>query len=155
MFDKRVYLEQHLDQLRELLLFEPRGAVWHNANIVLPSNNPEASLGYVILESTEYPAMLLGAVLGIYALWIIWRSETSRRSKTVLSGALSLGVAMGGATLLLYNFIAFGNVFYIPYQAYATPGAAFHSSYAHGWMGLHWTGLTEFLHALVDVCAID
>jgi proline racemase len=57
MFDKRVYLEENLDQLRELLLFEPRGAVWHNANIVMPSNHPEASLGYVILESTEYPAM--------------------------------------------------------------------------------------------------
>jgi proline racemase len=57
MFEKRVYLQQNLDQLRELLLFEPRGAVWHNANIVLPSNNPEASLGYVILEATEYPAM--------------------------------------------------------------------------------------------------
>jgi proline racemase len=57
MFDKRVYIEQNLDQLRELLLFEPRGAVWHNANIVLPSNDPEASLGFVILESTEYPAM--------------------------------------------------------------------------------------------------
>jgi proline racemase len=57
MFEKRVYIEQNLDQLRALLLFEPRGAVWHNANIVLPSNNPEASLGYVILESTEYPAM--------------------------------------------------------------------------------------------------
>lgn len=57
MFDKRVYFERHLDQLRELLLFEPRGAVWHNANIVLPSSNPEASMGYVILESTEYPAM--------------------------------------------------------------------------------------------------
>src|SRR6478672_8015225 len=57
MFDKRVYLEENLDQLRELLLFEPRGAVWHNANIVLPSNHPEALLGYVILESTEYPVM--------------------------------------------------------------------------------------------------
>ena len=57
MFDKRVYLQDNLDQLRELLLFEPRGAVWHNANIVLPSNNPQASLGYVILESTEYPVM--------------------------------------------------------------------------------------------------
>jgi proline racemase len=57
MFEKRVYVEQNLDQLRALLLFEPRGAVWHNANIVLPSNNPEAALGYVILESTEYPAM--------------------------------------------------------------------------------------------------
>ncbi len=57
MFDKRRYLQRNLDQLRELLLFEPRGAVWHNANIVLPSNNPNASLGYVILEATEYPAM--------------------------------------------------------------------------------------------------
>ena len=57
MFDKRGYLQQNLDQLRELLLFEPRGAVWHNANIILPSNNPEASLGFVILESTEYPVM--------------------------------------------------------------------------------------------------
>ncbi len=57
MFDKRGYLERNLDQLRELLLFEPRGAVWHNANIVLPSNDPDASLGYVILESTEYPVM--------------------------------------------------------------------------------------------------
>ena len=57
MFDKRVYVEQNLDQLRELLLFEPRGAVWHNANIVLPSNHPDAALGFVILESTEYPAM--------------------------------------------------------------------------------------------------
>lgn len=57
MFDKRVYLERHLDQLRGLLIFEPRGAAVQNANIVLPSNHPDAQLGYVILESEEYPAM--------------------------------------------------------------------------------------------------
>ncbi|MCI1748415.1 MAG: proline racemase family protein [Acidipropionibacterium sp.] len=57
MFEKRSYLEEHLDQVRELLLFEPRGASWHNANIIVPSENPEADLGYIILESTEYPAM--------------------------------------------------------------------------------------------------
>ncbi|MFV0253695.1 MAG: proline racemase family protein [Beutenbergiaceae bacterium] len=57
MFDKRVYLETHLDEIRKLVLFEPRGAVWHNANIVLPSNHPEADMGYVILEITEYPVM--------------------------------------------------------------------------------------------------
>jgi proline racemase len=57
MFDKREYFEAHLDQLRTLLLMEPRGAVWHNANVVLPSNNPAADMGYLILESTEYPAM--------------------------------------------------------------------------------------------------
>jgi proline racemase len=57
MFDKRVHLETHMDHIRKLVLFEPRGAVWHNANIVLPSNHPEADMGYVILETTEYPAM--------------------------------------------------------------------------------------------------
>ncbi len=57
MFDKRVHLETKMDDIRKLVLFEPRGAVWHNANIILPSNNPEAAMGFVILESTEYPAM--------------------------------------------------------------------------------------------------
>ena len=57
MFDKRTYLEEHRDDLRKLLLFEPRGSVVQSANIVLPSSHPDAELGYVILESTEYPAM--------------------------------------------------------------------------------------------------
>lgn len=57
MFDKRVHLETHMDDIRKMVLFEPRGAVWHNANIVLPSNHPEADMGFVILETTEYPAM--------------------------------------------------------------------------------------------------
>lgn len=57
MFDKRQYFTDNLDHLRKLLLCEPRGAVWHNANVLLPSNNPDADYGYIILESTEYPAM--------------------------------------------------------------------------------------------------
>jgi proline racemase len=57
MFDKKLYLEQHLDDIRKLLLFEPRGGMVHSANYVLPSRHPEALLGYVIAESTEYPAM--------------------------------------------------------------------------------------------------
>ncbi len=57
MFDKKIYLEQHRDDIRKLLLFEPRGGVVHSANFILPSRHPEAQLGYVIAESTEYPAM--------------------------------------------------------------------------------------------------
>jgi proline racemase len=57
MFDKRNHLQDHQDDIRKRLLFEPRGGVVHSANIVLPSNHPDALLGYVILESTEYPAM--------------------------------------------------------------------------------------------------
>jgi proline racemase len=56
-FDKRVYLETQMDELRRLILFEPRGAAHHNANVLLPSNHPDAQMAYVILESTEYPAM--------------------------------------------------------------------------------------------------
>lgn len=57
MFEKRQYFAGNLDQLRKLLLCEPRGAVWHNANVVLPSNHPDADIGFIILESIEYPAM--------------------------------------------------------------------------------------------------
>ncbi|HWA45406.1 MAG TPA: proline racemase family protein [Hypericibacter adhaerens] len=57
MFDKMRHLAEHRDGLRKFVLFEPRGTVNHNANIILPTNNPEAAMGFVILESTEYPAM--------------------------------------------------------------------------------------------------
>lgn len=57
MLDKRDYLQDHADHYRRRLLFEPCGSVLHAADIVLPSNHPEARLGYVILESTEYALM--------------------------------------------------------------------------------------------------
>lgn len=57
MFEKKEYLESHLDQIRHLLLFEPRGAPYVNANIILPPCDRSADLGYVIVESTEYPPM--------------------------------------------------------------------------------------------------
>lgn len=57
MFDKRLYLERERDDIRQLLLKEPRGSMVRAANIILPSNNPAAVMGYVILESEEYPAM--------------------------------------------------------------------------------------------------
>ena len=57
MFDKMRYLAEHRDDIRQLLLREPRGNVIRSANVVLPSNHPEAQLGYVVMESTEYPVM--------------------------------------------------------------------------------------------------
>jgi proline racemase len=57
MFEKRLYLEQHRDDIRRLLLFEPRGAPSYNANIILPPCDPAAQMGYAILEATEYPPM--------------------------------------------------------------------------------------------------
>jgi len=57
MLDKMRYLATERDDIRRLLLREPRGNVIRSANIVLPSNHPDAQLGYVVMESTEYPVM--------------------------------------------------------------------------------------------------
>ena len=57
MFDKMRHLRDHSDGLRKFLLFEPRGAAVHSANLVLPSSHPKAQMGYVIMESAEYPLM--------------------------------------------------------------------------------------------------
>ena len=57
ILDKRNHLAEHRDWLRRMILSEPRGQVARNANIVLPSNDPAADAGYVIMESIEYPVM--------------------------------------------------------------------------------------------------
>ncbi|MGR9459418.1 proline racemase family protein (plasmid) [Rhizobium leguminosarum] len=57
MFEKKEYLEHSMDEIRGLLLFEPRGAPYVNANIILPACDKSADLGFVIVESTEYPPM--------------------------------------------------------------------------------------------------
>lgn len=57
MFDKRNYLANERDWMRQLILREPRGQMARNANIIIPSNHPDADAGYVIMESIEYPVM--------------------------------------------------------------------------------------------------
>jgi len=57
MFEKKEYMESHMDEIRQMLLFEPRGGPFHNANILLPPSDPRADMGYIIMESTEYPPM--------------------------------------------------------------------------------------------------
>ena len=57
MFDEKPYLEEHPGNIRKMVLYEPRGAIWHNASLLLPSCHPEADMGFVIMERTEHPAM--------------------------------------------------------------------------------------------------
>ena len=57
MFDKMQHLSQKADSLRLRMLREPRGYPAANCNLILPSNNPEAIAGFVIMEQTEYPGM--------------------------------------------------------------------------------------------------
>ena len=57
MLEKRNYLEQNRDELRKLMLQEPRGYPALCCNVILPPTRPEADAGYVIMEHTEYPGM--------------------------------------------------------------------------------------------------
>lgn len=57
MFEKSLYLQQHMDDLRLLMLREPRGYPAANCNLLLPPAHPEADAGFVIMEQVEYPPM--------------------------------------------------------------------------------------------------
>lgn len=57
MFEKAAHLEAHRDDIRQLMLREPRGYPASCCNVILPPTNPAADAGYVIMEQNEYPAM--------------------------------------------------------------------------------------------------
>ena len=57
MFDAMTWLRENRDDLRLRMLREPRGYPAANCNLLLPSSNPEAAAGYVIMEQVEYPGM--------------------------------------------------------------------------------------------------
>jgi proline racemase len=57
MFDKMTWLQANRDDIRLRMLREPRGYPAANCNLILPSSNPEAAAGYVIMEQVEYPGM--------------------------------------------------------------------------------------------------
>jgi proline racemase len=57
MFDKMNHLRTKADWLRQFLLNEPRGRVSQCVNLVLPATHPDATIGFVIMESEYYVPM--------------------------------------------------------------------------------------------------
>ncbi len=57
MLEKKNYLETYRDDIRKLMLQEPRGYPAQCCNILVPPTHPEADAGYIIMEHTEYPGM--------------------------------------------------------------------------------------------------
>lgn len=57
MFDKMTWLQDKGDDLRLFLLNDPRGKVSLCMNLILPSNNPAADFGFVIMEADYYVPM--------------------------------------------------------------------------------------------------
>jgi proline racemase len=65
VYDKMKWLETNDDQLRKLLLREPRGYPAHCCNIIVPPTHPEADAGYIIMEQIEYPVMSGGNTISV------------------------------------------------------------------------------------------
>ncbi|CAG8046949.1 unnamed protein product [Penicillium olsonii] len=57
MYDKLVHFLNKKDELRQLLLNEPRGRASMNTNLILPPCDPRADAGFLIMESEEYAPM--------------------------------------------------------------------------------------------------
>lgn len=57
MFEKKDYLQNHMDDLRLRMLREPRGYPASNCNLLLPPTIPGTDAGFVIMEQVEYPPM--------------------------------------------------------------------------------------------------
>ena len=57
MLEKMRWLEANADYIRLQMLREPRGYPGLCCNAVVPSDNPAADAGFIVMEQTEYPPM--------------------------------------------------------------------------------------------------
>ena len=65
VYEKMVWLRENDDQLRQLMLREPRGDPPLCCNIIVPPCHPDADAGYVIMEQVEYPVMSGGNTISV------------------------------------------------------------------------------------------
>ncbi len=57
MLEKMLWLEANADHIRLQMLREPRGYPGLCCNAIVPSDDPSADAGFIIMEQTEYPPM--------------------------------------------------------------------------------------------------
>ncbi|MFC3058012.1 proline racemase family protein [Paenirhodobacter populi] len=65
VYEKTRWLEENDDQLRKLMLREPRGYPAHCCNLLVPPSHPKADAGYIIMEQVEYPMMSGGNTISV------------------------------------------------------------------------------------------
>lgn len=65
VYEQCMWLREHDDQLRLLMLREPRGMPATCANLIVPAKDPRAAAGYIIMEQTEYPMMSGGNTIAV------------------------------------------------------------------------------------------
>jgi PA14 domain len=76
----------------------------------------------------DYPTFVVAAVVGIFALW---KLGDRRRIVAFCAGAGAIAVL-----LAVYDLIAFGNPFFLSYEAYMLPGSDRFAAQARGFAGV-------------------
>lgn len=65
VYEMEEWLKKNDDQVRKLMLREPRGIPATCANLIVPAKDPKAKAGYIIMEQTEYPMMSGGNTIAV------------------------------------------------------------------------------------------
>lgn len=65
VYEQMKWMEKNDDQVRLLMLREPRGYPPLCCNIIVPPKNPKAVAGYIIMEQSEYPMMSGGNTISV------------------------------------------------------------------------------------------
>jgi proline racemase len=65
VYEQMRWLEKNDDQVRMLMLREPRGYPPLCCNIIVPPKHPQADAGFIIMEQVEYPVMSGGNTISV------------------------------------------------------------------------------------------
>lgn len=65
VLEKMKWLETEGDDLRLMMLREPRGYPAVCCNLIVPPCHPEADAGFIVMEQTEYPPMSGGNTISV------------------------------------------------------------------------------------------
>lgn len=65
VWEQAQWLQNEDDQLRRLMLREPRGYPPMCCNLIVPPKHPDAEAGYIIMEQSEYPMMSGGNTIAV------------------------------------------------------------------------------------------
>lgn len=99
---------------------------------------------------TEYPTVILVALLGLYLLHRLGGLRAARSRRASWLASFVGGGLCAAALLAAYNLAAFGTLLYVPYEAYAQGQSQF-QAHSRGVLGVSWPGLPSFLQVLAEI----
>src|SRR5258708_7704763 len=98
MFEKMRAMERDQDNIRRLLLCEPRGSVARHLNILTPPTRDDCDAGVIIMEPTEYVAMSGSNIICTVTVLLETGIITMREPETIVMMDTPAGPVRARAT---------------------------------------------------------